>query len=567
LKKLFDRDGHISIGEIYDFVEENYGFPPCNLSAFITGFLLKEYALDSYRYSDSTGCQDSMSPDKLKEMIGNYIGKNPKATFIVKMTPEEMAFYKLTEKAWKIIPNSCSSLTQAVNAVNSKMRGFGLPVWCLSEVDNDHVFDAVQKYIELVQKEGKDAHKMAIEIGKIAITNPVLSDKLSVLLTSDNCQNGMREFLKSFENGKIISLAEEIGATTTLLSDIKRLFEVKHSCLWDKQTGENEIRRLLTDYSIVKESNILLNSNAHSREEAFKEWRERLKFIGVSYEAFKAKFSSLTRVFDVLIKIYQQSDILPDQIKAFHNELVNNIADIRDLLGNEKNIFAEVYKPYLEDLSDADIGEIKSKLPTSMFELSKTESNAKVKASAEEFRKNQIKTKLFNLWKNKTGTKSPSEWSRLYRTPIICCVEEKEFEIAKKTFDTLNRGWGTDSEIKDAIAFLESTKLFDVLSDQAKRNEAFVSDIIGEYRSLLQNADKIRDALERLTIDTYDWRGNPSVAKIIKQLAEAEYFAGGSDKAVSKIDKMDDIQLKLYLKRLVKNNMTVGIEIITSEGE
>ena len=202
-----------------------------------------------------------------------------------------------------------------------------------------------------------------------------------------------------------------------------------------------------------------------------------------------------------------------------------------------------------------------------MFELSKTESNAKVKASTEEYRKNQIKTKLFNLWRNKTDTKNPSEWSRIYRTPIICCVEEKEFEIAKKTFDTLNRGWGTESEIKDAITFLESTKLFDVLSDQTKRNEAFVSEIIGEYRSLLQSADKIRDALERLNIDTYDWRANPSVAKKIKELAEAEYFAGGSDKAVSIIDIMDDIQLKLYLKKLVKNNMTVGIEIITSEGD
>jgi hypothetical protein len=30
---------------------------------------------------------------------------------------------------------------------------------------------------------------------------------------------------------------------------------------------------------------------------------------------------------------------------------------------------------------------------------------------------------------------------------------------------------------------------------------------------------------------------------------------------------MDDAQLKKYLKRLVKENMTVGIEIITSGGE
>ena len=106
-----------------------------------------------------------------------------------------------------------------------------------------------------------------------------------------------------------------------------------------------------------------------------------------------------------------------------------------------------------------------------------------------------------------------------------------------------------------------------MLSDDDKRNKSFIHGIIGEYRSLLANPDRVRDALERLGVDTFNWRGNPSVANKVKQIAEAEYNAGGSDKALSKIDRMDDAQLKLYLKRLVKENMIVGIEIIASGGE
>ncbi|MGB9672473.1 MAG: hypothetical protein ACPLZY_04940, partial [Candidatus Norongarragalinales archaeon] len=109
VKGAFNRDGQISIGEIYDFLEEKYGFAPCNLSAFLAGFLLKEYGGEPFRYSDSSGGHESMTEDKLAEMLGNYIGKTPKPTYIVKMTAEEMAFYKLTEKAWDIAPNSCSS--------------------------------------------------------------------------------------------------------------------------------------------------------------------------------------------------------------------------------------------------------------------------------------------------------------------------------------------------------------------------------------------------------------------------------------------------------------------------
>lgn len=567
IEDSFNREGQISIGEIYNFLEEKYGFAPCNMSAFIAGFLLKEYGGEPYRYSDSSGSHEPMTQDKLAEMIGNYIGKNPKPTYIVKMTPEEMAFYELTEKAWGITPNSCSSAGQAAIAVSAKMRGFGLPVWCLDEVDDYGVYDVLQKYIDLIQKEGKEAHKKAVEIGKATIAKTTLPEYLAALLTEENCQKGMREFLTSFEGGKILSLATEIGATENVLLDIRDLFKVKHSCLWDRQTGEDEIRKLLTNYGIVRESNNLLNVNAHSLSEAFKEWRERLKFMGVSCEALRTKFPSLIKILDTLLKIYQQSDILPDQLKMFLSELMTHNVEIRNLINNEKRIFTEVYSPYFDDLSDSDINEVKSMLPTGMFGLQKTDCNAKVKEAAEKFRKNQLKTQMFNLWKEKTGTKNPREWSSRYRTPILCCVSENEFDKAKKAFDTLNRSWSSDIEIKATIAFLESTTLFEVLNDEKECNASFERCIVGKYRYLIPNLNKIRDALERLSVDAYEWYENPSAKNKVRQLAEAEYNAGGSDKALEKIDKMDDAQLKQYLKRLVRENMTLGIEIITSGDE
>ncbi len=556
--------GQISIGEVYDILEKTYGFSPCNLSAFIAGFLLKEYGSEPYRYSDSSGGHEQMTPDKLAEMLGNCIGKSPKPTYIVKMTADEMAFYELTEKVWGIQPNSCSSVGPAVIAVTAKMRGLNLPVWCLEEVDTVGIFDVVQKYIELVQKEGNEAHKKAVEIGKIASAKPSLADSLFALLTSENCQKGMHEYLRAFEGGKVMELATAIGAENNVLADIRRLFGVKHSCLWDKHLGEDEIRKLLTEYSIVKESNTILNASAHSLTEAFKEWRERLKFIGISCDALRAKYPALAKVLDALLKICRQEDILPEQLKAFHSELVAHGAEIRELLNNDRYVFAEVYKPYLEDLSDDDIADVKSKLQTGLFELPKTDCNVKVKGAAEEFRKNQLKSQLFCLWKDKTGTKNPSEWSTRYKTPILCCVSEAEYEKAKKAFETLNRDGGTDAVIKASLDFLESTALFDVLADDDKRNTAFKRDIVGEYSSLLPDLDKVRNILDRLSVETYEWRDNPSIKSKVKQLAEAEYNAGGSDRVLQRIDEMDDAQLKQYLKRLVKDNITVGIEILAN---
>ncbi|MCO5388571.1 MAG: hypothetical protein NHB14_25450 [Desulfosporosinus sp.] len=328
ITEAFNRDGQISIRELYDVLEDEYGFAPSNLSAFLAGFLLKEYGGEPYRYWDSQNGHESMSPDKLAEMLGIYIGNanltKYKDTYIVKMTYAEMAFYALTEKAFEVLPNSCATAGQAAHAVETKMRLLGLPVWVLSEVDDYGVYDIVEKYITLVQKEGKEAHQVAIDIGKVAEVKSNLGDNIHALITKENCRKGMLEFLKTFEDGKILDLAKAIGAEGNLIDDIRKLFNVKRSCLWIKSTGESEIRKLLTEYGVVLESNNILGVNANSRQKCFSNWREKLKFIHISSEQAKVKCPELAKPFDLLSKIYAQNETLPDQLKAFHAELQAN---------------------------------------------------------------------------------------------------------------------------------------------------------------------------------------------------------------------------------------------------
>ena len=67
---------------------------------------------------------------------------------------------------------------------------------------------------------------------------------------------------------------------------------------------------------------------------------------------------------------------------------------------------------------------------------------------------------------------------------------------------------------------------------------------------------------DKLTAEPYDWFGSPEVERKLKDFAQSKYDMEGSDKALSIIEKMDEHKLKAYLKRLVKDNMIVGMEII-----
>ena len=63
----------ISIKTIYDsLAKAPYGFMPCNLSAFILGFLLKEYTSGAYNWSDGL-TTDVLDINRLKEMVAEVI--------------------------------------------------------------------------------------------------------------------------------------------------------------------------------------------------------------------------------------------------------------------------------------------------------------------------------------------------------------------------------------------------------------------------------------------------------------------------------------------------------------
>lgn len=568
IKESFDTSGKVSIDEICEFLTSIYGFSPCNVSAFIIGFLLKEYNSDPYRFQDYEGHRDSMTPDKLAEMIGNCMNKKAKPTYIVNLTEEEKAFYEITEKAWGLNADECTSPQQASSHVNNQMRKLSYPVWCLEDIDDSGVYDFVKKYIELVQNTGDKAHDIANSIGKMYIARQSAAEALNQLLTKDNCQKGMEAFIKKFEGGKLWTLAQEIKAEQIVLSDITNLFSVKYSALWINSTGESELENLITRYEVIKATNALLNVSANTIINAFREWKNTLSFVGFSCESAQSKYKELKQLFDCLLKIANSEDILPDAMSQLLSELQTHNKEISDIINNCSTVFSEIYAPYLEGLSEAECEKVRSLASSNnkMFTLSSTQSNMVVKNTANEYRKNQIRNQLTSLWAEKApGTKNPREWSEKNSTPILCCIDENLFSSAQRAFSALNNKTASESDINFAILFLKDNEtIFSNIADSDFRDKKFMEKIVAPYQILLPDINTIRSKLKSLDVDVYDWAIDPTVRNKIRDMANAEYNAGGSDKAIDIIDSMSDAELKSRLKELTKHDSELGIKILIS---
>ena len=98
---------------------------------------------------------------------------------------------------------------------------------------------------------------------------------------------------------------------------------------------------------------------SHSKDAAFKEWRNALKFVGFSCELVRAKRPALDKFFYNLLRIANFEDMLPDNIKSLLDEMINRNTEIRGVLADPLHIFIELYAPYLDGFSDVECEEIK----------------------------------------------------------------------------------------------------------------------------------------------------------------------------------------------------------------
>ena len=104
----YEKGDRIAISEIYNTLKnEPYGLMPCNLTAFILGFVLKEYANGAYSYSDNLTTVP-LDQEKLASMISEIIkqdnspDKRYKDKYIVTLTEAERAFNRATSSSFDI---------------------------------------------------------------------------------------------------------------------------------------------------------------------------------------------------------------------------------------------------------------------------------------------------------------------------------------------------------------------------------------------------------------------------------------------------------------------------------
>ena len=580
IEARFLSDVRISHAEIYAFLAER-GFMPCNLYAFLTGFLLKEYSEAPYRYGigESGDDGDTQNPDKLGEHIGecfkfvnpNQGIRNYKEKYIEIMSQEQKAFVDFVHEAFGVAQNS--SVERAASKMRTKLKELGYPVWCYKVVDRHDLGAYLDRIAEIANdRDGGNVPTQAKRFGKMLLDIQASSSQLIELLTTENGAVALREFLEEYRNGELLRIAQEIGAPNPV-EDVRSTLSIgEYLWLWNRETGEEEIDKLIVEYQIVAASNVFAGystfDKTHDYPTCITKWKECIKYTHIPSLVIQEKAPELRTWVQLLREIITDGGLATAEKKRqFLAALTGQHAEILDFLSNRSTRFTEYFASTLQGL-DLEAGKrIYNGLDQNSFTKSKSDFVREVTEAADRERAALKATQLRAKWHSFSGFNNAHLWSDHYCTPILALVPASEHQQAKRLFATLKNVSPTDADITASLAYLDTNPSFlTKLKDQQAIDMAFVQEMIGTYHTLV-SADEARQAIQsRVSSDAYEWMTGNTARAVVRETAENNYLNGANQILLDRIDEMDDRQAKEYLKQLVQDKLDVGVQMMDSEG-
>lgn len=519
ISSRFVTDVRISHSEILSFLFDR-GFMPCNLYAFLTGFLLKEYSEAPYRYGigENGDDGDTQNPDKLSEHIGEcfkYMNpdqgiRNYKEKYIEIMSQEQKAFVDFVHDAFDVAENS--SVERAASRMRTKLKELSYPIWCYKVVDRANLGQFLDRIAEIANDRGNgNVPTQAKRLGKLLLDVHASSRQLIELLTTEHGEEALREFLEDFRDGELLRLAQEIGAPN-VLEDVRNALSTGEALwLWSQETGEEEINKLIVEYQIVSATNAFTGYStfdiSHEYPTCITKWKDCAKYTHIPSTVIQEKEPDLREWVQLLREIVTDGSLSTNEKKeAFRDVLTNQRSKIHDFLNNRPLKFSEYFVASLQSLDMEANKRIYAGLPQTSFTDSKSDFIRRVNDAADQERAAQKITQLRTMWREYSGFNDAHSWSDHYQTPILALVPEAEQQQAKRLFATLKSHNASDTDITASLTYLESHPSFlEKLKDQVAIDAAFVRELIGNYKTLI-SVEEARQAISnQVPADPYDW--------------------------------------------------------------
>lgn len=569
-----EKNNAVRFSEIWETLKK----PPVGLmrsigAAYLLAILLKEYADSNFYIRDVNNNTYSLTADKMSNLIVNTVKETLQSDqFIVKQTPEHVYFCKVTGEIFNIPEDKRNSVDDIAKGVNLRLTQ-NYPIWSLKYyAEEEYVVsdyrEEMLQFINLMEEFinpqtviAREKTKIAEDIYLLYKKNPAVISNLKNLVQPNNFKTGMIYYLAKY-NPEFVQITGRLK-----ISDSECLYRLNEKLssdsayLWKIEDINKQIDTLYNELLLIEAINSVLVTPEKKLFDARESLRDKLNRIKIPRSIVEEFHGDLKNFFQAFQALQGNSVKNLEQLAI---QIKNSADNFKDFFEKQSATFYAAIRKYVDSgLDDKIIEKLYLNAATGNFFKTKDDFILQIKQFLQNIRRNEQIQKLFATWQEVTGTKSPADWSKQNKIPILCMFQDCLSE-AQNIFNSLNRNLPnlSENEIETALKFIQSDKL-KCLQDKNFCEKTFVNFFGGEYAPVLQ-ADELRKILQEKSGDNaYNWYAEKYNCKDKIELhAKTNYHKYFVTQVQQKIHELSAEQAQKYLKELINKDVLLGIRVL-----
>lgn len=568
-----------SIRKLYiDLQRPPFGLLKVPHSAFVLGFVLKTWLTGQRKLQWTDGVTskalDAAALAEIIEAVVKDDGANGIRIekLICRLSTEEKAFIEQSSMIFGNSPLLDGTVEAALNAVGTRLEQISqrVPLWVLPEyirAQAEPSADIMSKVIDALCAANSISSKgdtetrgnKVKEIGEMLLATPGLAEAMAKYMTPVVFEEAFQRYVDN-ARPELKVAAERLGDSSHIYCRaVKNRFAATSGWLWKRGDAESVLEEVYRQTLCAEHIRRLADSSGYMH---FEDALNRLSnaVLGenkVPTEFWAKKHPALKRFFELL------SRLPGDDVEAFEEILTQQDGVIREVffdvtqarqLDAMREIFGEIWP-----MAIAEARELYNAFPPDSARADEKNFKAQGRGKIEEYSRTLVSKQVAALWRERTGTESPDEWSRKHALPAECVLTVDD---AKSIVDAVANPGGVSAERLHFVHDeLEKTGAF---VDVATAGEKFLKRVLPvRYQKIGFSVSELSNWLCRKLGDVPGrWLTDGRLREATEMFVKQGYDTHARKQAAEKVNMLSDAEAKILLLKLIDQIPDAGLSVL-----
>lgn len=571
-----------SIRKLYiDLQRPPYGLLKVPHSAFVLGFVLKTWLTGQRKlqWTDNVTSKalDAITLAEIIDVVVKDDGAKPAKTekLICRLSKQEKAFI---EQCSIIFGNGLladGTVEATLNAVGARLEQISqrVPLWVLPEYIQTqdepsaetmgNVIDALCAANSISSKGDTETRSNKVkEIGEILLATPGLAEAMANYMKPVVFEEAFHRFVDSTKP-ELKEAANRIGDSSRMYcKEVKNRFAVTTGWLWKRGDAEAVLEEVYRQTLCSEHVRKLIGSSSGylSFQDALNCLRKAvLTENKVPTDFWVKKQPALQRFFDLVRSqsLAGEGVIALQEILAQQGDVIRNIffdVSQEQQLEAVREIFGEKWP-----MAIAESHALYNALPEDSARIDEQSFKAQGRGKIEEYSRTMVSKIVVELWRDRTGTESPDDWSRKYSLPAECVLT---LDDAKGIVDAIATPGGVSSERLHSV--LDELAQENSFLDSVSAGDKFLKRVLNpRYQNIGFQVSELTDWLSRkLGNAPSRWLRDDRLQESIEEFVKQGYSLQAKKRAAEKVKLLSDTEAKTLLLKLIDQFPDVGLSVL-----